>query len=125
MTRPQRGYLYKASSAWHVRYRENVWQQDGSTKRVQVSRRIASLSECPRKSDARRRADEIMHSINTDLTSSFSTMPLVRFVDDIYLPYVKSEKRASTYRGYRHIWNKDLKPRLQGVLVREIRTWDA
>ncbi|MGC1649680.1 MAG: tyrosine-type recombinase/integrase [Candidatus Sulfotelmatobacter sp.] len=125
MTRPQRGYLYKAFGAWHVRYRENVWQQDGSTKRVQVSRRIASLSECPRKSDAQRRADEIMHSINTDLTSSCSTMPLVRFGDDIYLPYVKSQKRASTYRGYRHIWNKDLKPRLNGVLVREIRTWDA
>ena len=52
-------------------------------------------------------------------------MPLVRFVEDIYLPHLKSEKRASTYRGYRHIWNKDLKPRLQGGLVREIRTWDA
>ena len=74
MTRPQRGYVYKAFGAWHVRYRENVWQPDETTKRVQVSRRIASLSECPRKSDARRRADEIMHAINTDVTSSCSTI---------------------------------------------------
>jgi len=125
MTRPQRGYLYKAFGAWHVRYREDVWQLDGSTKRVQVSRRIASISECPRKSDSRRRADEIMHSVNTDFTSICSTMPLNTFVEDIYLPHVKSQKRASTYKGYRNIWNKDLKPRLQGVWVRELRTWDA
>jgi len=110
MTRPQRGYLYQAFGAWHVRYREDVWQQDGTTKRVQVSRRIASTTECLRKSDARRRADEIMHSINNDLTSSCSTMPLVTFVEDIYLPHVKAQKRASTYKGYRNIWNKDLKP---------------
>jgi len=96
MTRPQRGYLYRAFGAWHVRYREDVWQQDGTKKRVQVSRRIASFAECPRKSDARRRADEIMHSINTDLTSLCSTMPVVTFVEDIYLPHVKSQKRAST-----------------------------
>ena len=125
MTRPQRGYLYKAFGAWHVRYREDVWQEDGTTKRVQVSRKIASVSECPRKSDARRRADEIMHSINTDITSSCSTMPLVTFGEDIYLPHVKSQKRASTYKGYRNVWNKDLKPRLMGVLVREVRTWGA
>lgn len=125
MTRPQRGYLYKAFGAWHVRYREDVWQPDGTTKRQQVSRRIASLSECPRKSDARRRADEIMHSINNDLTSSCSTMPLVTFVDDVYLPHVKSQKRASTHKGYQDIWEKHLKPRLQEVWVREVRTWDA
>jgi integrase len=125
MTRPQRGYLYQAFGAWHVRYREDVWQQDGTTKRVQVSRRIASTTECPRKSDARRRADEIMHSINNDLTSSCSTMPLVTFVEDIYLPHVRAQKRASTYKGYRNIWNKDLKPRLDGVWVREVRTWEV
>jgi integrase len=125
MTRSQRGYLYRAFGAWHVRYREDVWQQDGTKKRVQVSQRIASFAECLRKSDARRRADEIMHSVNTNLTSLCSTMPVVRFVDDIYLPHVKSQKRASTYKGYRNIWNKYLKPRLQGVWVRDLRTWDA
>lgn len=92
---------------------------------MQVSRRIASFAECPRKSDARRRADEIMHSVNTDLTSLCSTMPVASFVDDIYLPHVKSQKRASTYKGYRNIWSKYLKPRLQGVWVRELRTWDV
>jgi hypothetical protein len=38
MTRPQKGYFYKAGGAWHVRYREDVWQEDGSTKRVQISK---------------------------------------------------------------------------------------
>lgn len=64
-----------------------------------------------------------MHSVNTDLTSLCSTTPVVSFGDDILLPHVKSQKRASTYKGYRNIWNKDLRPRLQGVWVRELRTW--
>ncbi len=125
MTRPQKGYFYKAGGAWHVRYREDVWQEDGSTKRVQISKRIASLAECPRKSDARGLAEEIMHRVNTDFTSPARTMPLARFVEDVYLPHVQSQKRASTYKGYRDIWRNHIKPNIGDVWVWDFRTWDG
>ncbi|HWX94055.1 MAG TPA: tyrosine-type recombinase/integrase [Terriglobales bacterium] len=125
MTRLQKGHLYKAYGAWHVRYRENVWQEDGTTKRIQVSKRIASLAECPRKGDARLLAEEILHKVNTDRTSPSSTMPLVRFVENIYLPHAKTQRRASTFNGYGHVWEKHLKPRIADVRVRDFRTWDG
>lgn len=125
MTRPQRGYLYKASGAWHLRYREDVWQPDGTTRRVQVSKRLASLIECPRKTEAVRLANEIMYRVNNDLTSPYSTMPLVSFVEDLYLPHVKSQNRASTLKGYRDIWHNHIKPKVGEMRVREFRTWDV
>jgi integrase len=125
LTRSQTGYLYKAAGAWHVRYRENVWQEDGTTRRVQISKRIASLSECPRRSDARRLAEEIMHRVNTDFTSPCGTMSVVRFMEDVYLPHVQKQKRSSTLKGYRDICTNHIKPRLGEVWVRDFRTWDG
>jgi integrase len=125
LTRQQRGYLYKASGAWHLRFREDVWQEDGTTRRVQVSKRIASLAECPRKTDAMRLAEEIMYHVNNDLTSPYSTMPLVRFVEELYLPHVESQHRASTLKGYRDIWRTHIKPRVGEMRVRDFRTWDG
>ena len=125
MTRPQRGYLYKAYGAWHLRFREDVWQPNGTTGRVQVSQRIASLVECPRKSDAMRLADEIMYRVNNDLTSPFSTMPMVSFVEEVYLQHVESQNRASTLKGYRDIWRNHIKPRVGEMRVRDFRTWDG
>src|SRR5580692_10017721 len=125
LTRPQRGYLYKAYGAWHLRFREDVWQTNGTTRRVQVSKRIASLIECPRKTDAMRLADEIMYRVNNDLTSPFSAMPMVSFVEEIYLPHVESQNRASTLKGYRDIWRNHIKPRVGEMRVRDFRTWDG
>jgi integrase len=125
MTRPQKGYLYKAGGAGHVRYRDNVWQEDGTTKRVQISKRIASLSECPSRGDARMLAEEIMHAVNTDSTSPSSTMPLVRFGADVYLPYAEQQKRPSTFKGYRDIWHNHISPKVGDVWVRDFRTWDG
>ncbi|MBZ5550539.1 MAG: site-specific integrase [Acidobacteriia bacterium] len=125
MTRPQKGYLYKAFGAWHVRYREDVWQPDGTTKRVQVSKRIASLEECPRKADAQRLAYEMMYMVNTEVTSPCSTMPLVRFVEEVYLPHVEAQNRASTLKGYRNIWRTQIKPRVGEIRVRDFRTWNG
>ena len=125
MTRLQKGHLYKAYGAWHVRYRDNVWQQDGTTKRIQISKRIASLAECPRKAEARLLAEEIMDKVNIDRASPCGTMPLARFVEDIYLPHAESQRRASTFHGYGHLWEKHLRPRVAEVWVRDFRTWDG
>jgi integrase len=51
-------------------------------------------------------------------------MTVQRFVDDHYLPYVKEQKRLSTYRGYLNMWTRHLKDRTE-VPLRDFRTMDG
>ena len=44
------------------------------------------------------------------------------FVDRVYLPFGKQQKRPSTYRGYAQMWSNYLKTRCQAEWLREIRT---
>jgi hypothetical protein len=45
-------------------------------------------------------ADEYLAPLNNGTVTPQSTMSLVRYINDWYLPYVKQQKRPSTYRGY-------------------------
>ena len=39
MTQQQKGYLYQSHGAWYVRYRQQVYEPDGSIASVQRSQR--------------------------------------------------------------------------------------
>jgi integrase len=45
------------------------------------------------------------------------------FVERIYLPFVKQQKRPSTYRGYAQIWNAYLQHRCGSEWMSEIKTY--
>ena len=51
-------------------------------------------------------------------------MMLARFTEDRYLPFVEIHKRISTFRGYRNMWRRYLKPRSE-ITLREFRTVDG
>jgi integrase len=51
-------------------------------------------------------------------------MTLLRFTEDRYLPFVEIHKRISTFRGYRNMWRRYLKPRGE-VMLRDFRTVDG
>jgi integrase len=51
-------------------------------------------------------------------------MTLIRFTEDRYLPFVEVHKRISTFRGYRNMWRRYLKPRCD-IMLREFRTVDG
>jgi hypothetical protein len=51
-------------------------------------------------------------------------MTLIRFTEDRYLPFVEEHKRISTFRGYRNMWRRYLKPRCN-IMLREFRTVDG
>ncbi len=44
------------------------------------------------------------------------------FVDRIYLPFTKQQKRPSTYRGYSQMWSDYLEVRCQAEWLREVKT---
>lgn len=125
-TRHQKGYIYRKENRWYVRYYDFVVQNDGSIKRVQVARSVAPVCHQYRSKHAvTSLVRELLEPINNGLFTPESTLNLQRFVEESYLPYVSRQKRSSTLRGYRDMWNRYLKPRCGHVRMREFRTADG
>lgn len=123
MTHHQKGYIYKANGAWHVRYREHIRQADGTVVLgKQRSKRIASIAEYRRESDVIPLVEDFLRPINRGMMTTESIMTLERFVDEVFLLHVESQTRPSTYKGYRDICNNHLKPRVGSIRMRDFRT---
>ena len=124
-TRHQEGYLYRKGSLWLLRYYDSEFAADGSVRRVQKTKKLANIGlECPNKTAARDLAREFLESINLARNTPESAMTLIRFAEDRYLPFVEEHKRISTFRGYRNMWRRYLKPRCD-IMLREFRTVDG
>ncbi len=124
-TRHQEGYLYRKGSLWLLRYYDSEFAADGSVRRVQKTKKLAAVGpECPNKTAARDLAREFLESINRARNTPESAMTLIRFTEDRYLPFVEEHKRISTFRGYRNMWRRYLKPRCD-IMLREFRTVDV
>ena len=139
MQRWQEGHLYRANSAWHVRYVTAYVNlpADKKTKivarcaakgepipsRVQESKRLCD-GDLPDKIVKRLFAD-FMAKINDD-QSTRPTSPadttVVKFWDDIYWPFAKENLKPSTSDGYRQVWNQHLKDHFSTMLLRDYRT---
>lgn len=118
-TRHQKGYVFKKGRWWFVRFYDDVMQQDGSIERVQVGRKVAPVCDDYRtKRSVLPLVEEILRPLNNSHYAPESTMTLERFVEALYLPHVAEQKRPSTFRGYRDIWENHLKARCGPVRLR-------
>ena len=125
-TRHQDGYIYRKKNRWYVRYYERVVQKDGSVSRIQISRSVAPVChEYRTKGAVSPLVAEILKDVNGNTVTVPSTLSLEQFVDDTYLPYTSSQKRPSTYRGYRNLWKHYLKKRCGKSRLRDFRTLDG
>jgi hypothetical protein len=123
--RYQEGYLYRKGDSWFVRFNDYVMQKDGSIRRVQVSKKLASVAECRTKEEARRLADELLEPLNDGTATAAGTMSLSQFVETSYLPYVVEQKRPSTAKGYKDVWGDHLSARCGQRRVRDFQTLDG
>src|SRR5271157_5985158 len=117
MTQTQQGYLYEQNGSWHVRWREIVRQPDGSLRKVNRSRRLASKADYPRKTEMLPVMNEFMVQQNnvTGVDAAdvgFAGMTLGEFVEGHYLPFVSAQKRPSTHRGYEQMWKAYVRDRI-------------
>jgi len=125
MTKPvryQKGCLYQDNGAWYVRYRERVRQKDGSTNFRRRAKRLGSVDRFPRSDDIEPLRVSFMQRINHDRCDPDSSATLAEFVDRSYLPWAEQERRASTSKGYREIWENHISARLGELRVRDVRT---
>jgi integrase len=128
MTKPvryQKGYLYTDHGAWFVHYRERVRQEDGTVKLRRRTKRLGSVEEFPTKSDIEPLRTAFMQNTNVGQYSPHSSMTLSDFVVNVYLPWVNAERRASTHKGYREIWENHIVERVGNIRLREFRTVHA
>ncbi len=121
----QKGYVFKKGSVWYLRYYDRVM---GSADVVEHKQRCRKLAEAVGRSRTKRAAwelaEEFLRSLNDGTATPESSMTLQQYVEEYYLPYVKEEKRLSTYKGYWHMWSRHLKDR-SAIALRDFRTFDG
>jgi integrase len=124
MGRHQRGYIYEAFGAFHVRYYFNEIV-DGQPVRKQRSHRLCTKDRSTGHGSkaafaVRAECEEFLRTVNQHHQASQSLkqdMMVVDFWQHHYLPYCeeftpvtgRTRLKHSTVRGYKQIWNQHLK----------------
>jgi integrase len=126
MGRFQRGYIYEAFGAFHVRFYVNEII-DGQPKRVQRSRRLCAKDDRHHSrtcKPVRQKCEEVMREINQQAPGHVNQQDttVYEFWEKTYLPFAKENLRASTVYGYEQIWNQHLKLHFGAMTLKEYRT---
>src|SRR5712671_4588970 len=117
--------MYERPSAWYVRYRERILQEDGSTKLNHVSKHLGRSADFSNIFEVKRCRASFMQAVNRDRFSAHSRITLTAFVEGAYLPWTKEERRASTSKGHHEIWINHIRDHVGELHLREFRTVDA
>lgn len=126
----QRGYLYKQNGSWFGRFSQDEIevQPDGTRAivRRQRARKLAPIGDAYRsKSDVRPLLEAILRPMNEGKTTAQGTMTVADYGDNFFLPYAARELKPSTVHGYRGLWRMYLRPRLERIVLRNLRTSDV
>lgn len=123
--RHQRGYIFRKGNSWYLRYYDRVAAPSGAATLKRKCRKLASFGG-PYRSEksVRHLADEFLRPFNDGTYTPESDMAVADFVDQLYLPWAKAQKKPSTYDGYLKMWNRYLKGRMT-MRLRDFRTVDC
>jgi hypothetical protein len=118
----QAGYLMRHRGWWVLRYRERVGV-GGKIESVQRAKRLVPVdAEHKTKASVRDLAKRELEPLNRNVGEPLSITKLSDFVDRVYLPFAKQQKRPSTYRGYKQVWSDYLEGRCKSEWLREVKT---
>jgi integrase len=118
----QIGYIMRHRGWWVLRYRERVGV-GGKVKTIKRAKRLVLIdAEHKTKASVRDLARRELAPFNSNVVEPLGITKFGDFVDRIYLPFVKQQKRPSTYRGYSQMWSDYLKARCQAEWLREVKT---
>lgn len=130
MKREQKGSLYRRGAFWILRYRETF----NTGGQVETRQRAVRLCLVDQKHKTKRSVwqdenicaeiERILAPQNDHRGQPETLITLAGFVNDTYLPFVEAYKRASTFKGYRDMWQDHVSRLTQNVLLRNVRTVD-
>jgi integrase len=125
----QQGYVFRKGDSWYLRYRDS-FVENGQLLRKQVCKKLtvvdaehARLKRPPQ--SVLQLAEEELNPVNSSGLEPGKNLKIEDFVSRIYFPNIQAQKRASTVRGYRTIWEKQLKPRCGQCRLRDFKTPQA
>jgi integrase len=90
-----------------------------------MTERLGSVEDFSTKAKAEVARQAFMQKVNAAQATPHPSLILTEFVEQFYLPWVESELRPSTYKGYSEIWNLYLAERIGAIRLRQFRTVDA
>jgi integrase len=112
MGRHQRGYLYEANNAIHVRY-YCLEMIDGQEVRKQRSHRLADKNEKYHSTTCkavRLLCEDFLREVNAQVSGQVKAdIRIVDFFDHTYLPFVREHKRHSTAYQYEQLFEGKLR----------------
>jgi integrase len=118
----QSGYIMRHRGWWVLRYRERVGV-GGKIKTVQRAKRLVPVdAQHKTKASVRDLAKRELDPLNQNSAEPLCVTKLGDFVDRVYLPFAKQQKRPSTHRGYSQMWSDYLKTRCEAAWMREVKT---
>jgi len=125
MRRHQAGHIFEsASGAFHVRYYATEIL-DGQARRVQRSHLLCHKDDkhySTKCKAVKLLRDEFMRKVNATHQPSAEDMRIADFWEQRYLPFVQTNMKASTVRGYLQIWNQHLKNHFADMTLQSYRT---
>ena len=128
MGRHQRGYIYEAFGAFHVRYYV-LELVDGQEKRVQRSHKLAAKDSKYHSSSCkaiRLLAEDFLRGINEQVPGRIKAdIRIVDFFEHTYLPFIRANKRHSTVYAYENLWSAYLRSHFGTRTLSEYRASDG
>src|SRR3989442_621417 len=126
------GHITKKGGWWVLRHRVRVIE-NGRTRSVLRAKRLGTLADFPPKRHKSKDGKDVPNAIlqmgsevctETKTSDSLLTR-FCEFVEQVYLPFIESQRKPSTYRDYVDIWDVHLKARALSIWLRDIRTADV
>lgn len=124
--RKQTGTIVQFCGRWYTRYSEHI-NQDGRLvpkKRSHCLGKVTTKGKHP-PADIVKAAEEFMRTINESTILPEQNLTLSDFVESVYLPWIKQNRRPSTYKNYRDIWEDHVKAAIahERTSLRQTRTF--
>jgi integrase len=108
--RKQRGTIIRIGDRWYVRYWERR-NTDGHIVRKRVTHQLGQVTSRGKRppGDVLDEAKRFMNTVNGCCIPPEHILTIVDFVEAVYLPWAKENKKPSTYHGYEDAWDLHLK----------------
>lgn len=107
--RKQKGTIIRIGERWYVRYweRRNV---GGTIERKRVTHLIGLITTRGKRppADIKDEAEQYMATLNNGTVPAERIVTIGDFVAGVYLPWTQQDKRPSTYKGYKDVWEDQI-----------------
>ena len=126
--RKQAGTIILRSGKWYASYweRRNV---NGSVERKRVTHYLGEKTTRGKHPPDEIVADceKFMATINANnqTVKPEHVVSITQFVDSVYMPWVRANKRPATTKGYENIWKTHLKDHFGNLLLRDYQPSNA